>query len=308
MFATKIPNIEKYVLNFLKQIPYGKITTYKDLAIALGDEISVRAIGEILNKNKYPDKYPCYKVVLSSGEIGGYSLGIEEKKKRLEKEGIRIENGKVLNFENLLFTDFKTDFPLKKLREKEERMKKKIKLKPLKKYSVVAGVDVSYKEDVATCCYVSMDKNFNKIEKIIIKTKVKFPYIPTYFSYREGPIILKIMKKVKNKPDVIFIDGNGILHPRNFGIACWVGTILKIPTIGVAKKLLIGNIKRNYIFVNNKKVGCVVKIGKEKIFVSPGNLVDIKSAKEIAKKFIKYKIPEPLRLAHIFSSSKARAL
>jgi deoxyribonuclease V len=308
MFATKIPNIEKYVLNFLKQIPYGKITTYKHLAIALGDEISVRAIGEILNKNKYPNKYPCYKVVLSSGEIGGYSLGIEEKKKRLEKEGIRIENGKVLNFENLLFTDFKTDFPLKKLREKEERMKKKIKLKPLKKYSVVAGVDVSYKEDVATCCYVSMDKNFNKIEKIIIKTKVKFPYIPTYFSYREGPIILKIMKKVKNKPDVIFIDGNGILHPRNFGIACWVGTILKIPTIGVAKKLLIGNIKRNYIFVNNKKVGCVVKIGKEKIFVSPGNLVDIKSAKEIAKKFIKYKIPEPLRLAHIFSSSKARAL
>jgi len=308
MFATKIPNIEKYVLNFLKQIPYGKITTYKHLAIALGDEISVRAIGEILNKNKYPNKYPCYKVVLSSGEIGGYSLGIEEKKKRLEKEGIRIENGKVLNFENLLFTDFETDFPLKKLREKEERMKKKIKLKPLKKYSVVAGVDVSYKEDVATCCYVSMDKNFNKIEKIIIKTKVKFPYIPTYFSYREGPIILKIMKKVKNKPDVIFIDGNGILHPRNFGIACWVGTILKIPTIGVAKKLLIGNIKRNYIFVNNKKVGCVVKIGKEKIFVSPGNLVDIKSAKEIAKKFIKYKIPEPLRLAHIFSSSKARAL
>ncbi len=308
MDPTKIPNIERYVLSFLRQIPYGKITTYKHLAIALGDEISVRAVGEILNKNKYPNKYPCYKVILSNGEIGGYSLGIEEKKKRLEKEGIKIENGKVLNFENLLFTDFKTDFPLKKLIEDEKRMKKKMELKSLKNYSIVAGVDVSYKENFGVCSYVSMDKNFNEIEKIIIKTKVKFPYIPTYFSYREGPIILKIMKRVKNKPDVIFVDGNGILHPRNFGIACYVGTILKIPTIGVAKKLLIGNIKRDYVFVNNKKVGCVVKIGKEKIFVSPGNLIDIESSKEITKKFIKYKIPEPLRLAHLFSSLKARSL
>jgi O-6-methylguanine DNA methyltransferase len=81
----------------LRQIPKGKLTTYKQLAKAL--DTSPRAIGAILHTNNEPDKIPCYKVVMSNGHIGGYALGKTEKTKRLEREGIRIEKERVINLE-----------------------------------------------------------------------------------------------------------------------------------------------------------------------------------------------------------------
>jgi methylated-DNA-[protein]-cysteine S-methyltransferase len=91
----------KKLLNILKKIPKGKITTYSILAKKL--KTNPRAIARLLSKNPHPDKYPCYKVVLSSGKIGGYNLGVKEKIKRLKKEGIKIRNNIVVDFEKVLF-------------------------------------------------------------------------------------------------------------------------------------------------------------------------------------------------------------
>lgn len=80
------------VFQILKKIPRGKVTTYKHLAKAVGSR--PRAIGKMLNSNKNSD-YPCYKVVKSDGSLGGYNSGIERKKELLEREGIRVEKGKI---------------------------------------------------------------------------------------------------------------------------------------------------------------------------------------------------------------------
>lgn len=84
------------VLAIVKKIPKGKVMTYKEIAIKLGDKNLARTIGQILKRNPYPIVIPCHRVIRSDGKIGGYSLGIEKKKELLRKEGILIVGNKVI--------------------------------------------------------------------------------------------------------------------------------------------------------------------------------------------------------------------
>jgi len=93
---------QKKVLNLLTKIPKGKITTYKIIAQKLNTK-AYRAVGNILNKNKDPINYPCYKVIKSNGKIGGYSNGIKNKIKLLKKAGLKIKENKIKNFKEYLF-------------------------------------------------------------------------------------------------------------------------------------------------------------------------------------------------------------
>ncbi len=77
----------------LLKIPKGKVTSYKEIARALG--IHPRAAAILLSRNPSPDKYPCYKVVYSDGKLGGYTSGVREKMKRLKKDGIEIRKGRI---------------------------------------------------------------------------------------------------------------------------------------------------------------------------------------------------------------------
>ncbi len=83
------------VLQLTKKIPKGKLTTYSEIARALGKPRASRAVGNVLNKNECPDIVPCYRVVRSDGSVGGYSSGAEQKVGRLRKDGIEIKNGKI---------------------------------------------------------------------------------------------------------------------------------------------------------------------------------------------------------------------
>ena len=78
------------------------------------------------------------------------------------------------------------------------------------------------------------------IEKKVVKSTVVFPYIPTYLSFREYPLIKKVIAKIENKPTILMVDGNGILHPFGVGLASHVGVLQDISTIGIAKSLLCG--------------------------------------------------------------------
>lgn len=306
--VTKMENFDidlyNYTFNLIKQIPKGKISTYKEIAIALGDEISKRAVGVMLNCNENLEEISCYRVINSNGEIGGYKLGIEKKIELLKKDGFEIENNKVKNFEKYIFREFKTNYPLNKLRNIQEEIKRKILIEDVNEIENFCGIDVSYKgkcmnEKGIACLYVNGKVVF--AERII-----KFPYIPTYLFFREFPVIKDVIEKaikekiIEKENAVLLIDGNGILHPKNAGIASHIGVMLDMPTIGVAKKLLCGNIHKNEIFLNNKKVG--MKIGK--IYVSPGHKISLETSVKIVKKFLKFKNPEPLRLAHIFANRK----
>ena len=91
-------NIEKQVYKKLTEVPHGKVTTYGELAKAVGLKNGQRMIGQIMKKNPYPVIIPCHRVVKSDGKVGGYAYGENIKKNMLKKEGITIQNGKILDW------------------------------------------------------------------------------------------------------------------------------------------------------------------------------------------------------------------
>ena len=96
-------NLDKEIYKKLLEVPKGKITTYGELAKAVGLKNGQRAVGKIMNKNPYPVIIPCHRVVKSDGKIGGYAYGEEIKSDMLTREGIIIKNGKILDLENKIY-------------------------------------------------------------------------------------------------------------------------------------------------------------------------------------------------------------
>ena len=96
-------NFDQNVYKKLMDVPKGKITTYGDLAKAVGLKNGQRIIGKIMNKNPYPVLVPCHRVVMSTGKIGGYAYGEHVKMKMLSDEGIEITNGTIQSFDKKLF-------------------------------------------------------------------------------------------------------------------------------------------------------------------------------------------------------------
>lgn len=199
---------------------------------------------------------------------------------------------------------------LERLEKEQRRLSKKIKIIPLKKrVNLAGGCDVHYAGEKGIGVFVVMDRKFKIVEKKVYIGKISFPYIPGFLSYRELKFLLGAYRKLKKKPDIIFVDGNGILHPRRMGIASHLGILLKKPTIGCAKNLLIGEYKKielkrgnkSPVKYNSKILGyaLVTRDNTKPIFVSPGNLLDFKDVINYTLLFSKYRIPEPIRIAHI---------
>ncbi|MDH7506708.1 MAG: endonuclease V [Candidatus Thermoplasmatota archaeon] len=307
-------NLFKYAYNLVRQIPQGKISSYGAVAEALGDKIAARAVGRMMNQNPDADTMPCYKIVHSDGRLGGFGLGIDDKIRRLKQDKINVKNRKIVDFESVFFKDFKTEFPLKKLRKKQIELSKKVVLKDcFKKIETVAGVDIAYPEnefeDACGACVVVDYKTKEVVEKKTVLGKTSFPYISTYLAYRELPIIKKLVKSLNIKPTVFLFDGNGILHPYGIGLASHVGVALNMCSIGVAKSLLYGKIENNIVTIDGIKRGFVFfsseKI-KKPIYVSPGNKISFETSLKIVKNLSIYKIPEPLRQAHILAGKNLR--
>ena len=185
----------------------------------------------------------------------------------------------------------------------------------LEEINIIAGADVSYSSD-ETYAYASVVilklPELKLIEKLTIPQKINwyFPYIPGLLSFREAPFLLNVFKKIKNTPQLILFDGQGIAHPQRLGLATHLGIILNKPTIGCAKSLLYGkyeepvNLKgafTNLLEKNGELIGAVLRTRKKvkPIFVSCGYKIDLNLAIDVVLKCCpKYKIPEPLRLAH----------
>ncbi|MFQ6137379.1 MAG: deoxyribonuclease V [Candidatus Hydrothermarchaeales archaeon] len=173
----------------------------------------------------------------------------------------------------------------------------------------IAGADLGYRSEDAFCAIVVLDyRTLEVVERTAIKAGVNFPYIPTFLAFREIGPIREALKDLETKQDILLIDGHGIAHPRRMGIASHLGVLLDIPTIGVAKRLLCGEVEGKMelrkplpIIFNRKQVGWAVKTkkGTNPIYISPGHRVSLKSSLEIVLHCIKrHKLPEPSRLAH----------
>lgn len=304
-------NLFNYTYDLVRQIPAGMVSTYGAVAEGLGDKIAARAVGYMMNQNPNADTMPCYKIVQSDGKIGGFGLGIDNKKMRLKKDNIMVEGEEIVDFNKVVFRDFTTEYPLKKLRQEQIALSKKIVLKDnFDSIQTVAGIDVAYPknafEEACGACVVLDYISQQIIEKKCIFAPTSFPYISTYFFYREFPIIQRLLNTIKNKPTITLFDGNGILHPYRCGLASQCGLLLDIPTIGVAKRLLYGTMKNNIVTINNEPRGYAFissKTAKTPIFVSPGHHISLKTSLAVVQHLCRYKIPEPLRQAHMLATN-----
>ncbi len=311
----KIPDLYDEVYELLKQIPEGKVSTYKAIARALGDKSAARAVGKILSENENPDLYPCYKIVYSDGKVGNYRFGgTTEKTKRLAEDGIKIAGGKVIGCNNCLFEDFLSDAPLKKLLEYQKRFVAKTESVEFE-IKTIGGVDVSYSSNSsdAVAVYTLFDFKTNKMTDYMSHSaKIRFPYIPGYLSFRELPILSELIGKVKSAgkmADVVLVDGNGLLHPRGAGIASMLGAICNIKTVGVAKSLLCGTLgDEGFVRMNGKIAGKKITKGFKPVFVSAGWKTDLSAAVNIVTSTMIHRLAEPLRMAHILSRNLCKRL
>ncbi|MFX0102086.1 MAG: endonuclease V [Candidatus Hodarchaeota archaeon] len=202
-------------------------------------------------------------------------------------------------------------FELNELELIQERMRNQVVIKDgFEKLDYFCGCDVSYGiDDDAIVAFVTLDNDFNIVEKKKFYDKATFPYIPAFLSFREGPLIINNYTRLKVTPDVLFIDGHGIAHPRRLGLASYVGVKLHLPTIGIAKKNLCSEIpslpvnpsEKSPMYMDGLEVGHVMKTekGSNCIYVSPGNLISVPSSIMVVERMLKgHKLPEPSRLAH----------
>jgi deoxyribonuclease V len=203
---------------------------------------------------------------------------------------------------------------LLKARKIQERMRSKVRIAPYRGTPrFIAGVDAAFTDDcvaAAACLYSFPD--LTCLERTADIQELRFPYVLGYLAFREGPAIIAAVRKLARMPDIILVDGQGIAHLRRFGIACHIGVLLDIPSIGCAKTRLVGDYREpgvrkgswsdlNY---EGDVVGAVLRTrhGVRPLFVSPGHRIDKKGSIRFVMSCVgSYRIPEPLRCADAFS-------
>jgi deoxyribonuclease V len=173
----------------------------------------------------------------------------------------------------------------------------------------ICGIDVSYKGSIAYCSAVIINTKSDLIASVNIRHKVVYPYIPGLLFLRESGPLLNALRLLRSKSDfdILLIDGHGILHPRRCGLACYVGYSVDKPTIGVAKNMLCGSLRKDhFIEYDGTVLGYVIqKEGKRPVYISIGHKIGLKKSIQIVQKLTKdeERIPEPLRIADINSKN-----
>jgi deoxyribonuclease V len=304
--------------DIVNQVPKGMVTTYGAVARALGDDIAKRAVGVMLNTYGPPIKMPCHRVVYSGGGLGGFAYGLPSKVKLLAGENVEVKDDKIYNFENIFFNKFKTTYPLKKARKEQLRLAGKVKLKkPSKLPDLVLGLDASYlgtRAFAAGVLYSVKEKRQIKLFKI--EDKINWPYVPTYLGFREIPAFRPMIEHL-NDDAVLMLDGNGILHPFGFGIACHIGVETGMPSVGAAKSLLCGRHAsipskqgaNRPVLLGKRGIGAALRTSErgKPIYISPGHLMDMETAVKLTASVSRLRIPEPIRLAHIEATAMRRS-
>lgn len=312
-----LPDLWKETYDLVAQVPEGRVTTYGEVARALGDVVASRFVGLAMSKNDDIVRVPCRRVVQSDGYLGGYTGGGPAKKaKLLREEGIRISGGMVLDLEKVMFRDFKSGYPLRALRAKQHALSKRLFLEDsVSTIRRVAGIDVAYSGERAFASVVTMDYRTGEVLASRVQEGVsRFPYVPTYLAFREVPLVSPLIEEVDDET-VVMYDGNGILHPERFGIASHIGVSLDVPTIGVAKKLLcgiVGGTPRSLVrpvTVGDDLSGHALSrsAGGKPVYVSAGHAISPMGALEVSRRLLKHRVPEPTRLAHIEAETARRS-
>lgn len=203
----------------------------------------------------------------------------------------------------------------------------------------IGGLDISFivGDDInAAACYVIIDRDLQIVYQDVTMVQMTAPYIPGFLAFREANFLIDLVKRQRREapcitPEIIFVDGNGLLHPRQVGVACHIGVITGLPTVGVAKnlhqiqefgpeftresvrsRLNSVTMTGEYITLSTEKgrtLGAAVKTSSDSnnpVFVSVGSGLSLKTGIKIVNQVSRYRIPEPTRQADIISREYLR--
>ena len=185
----------------------------------------------------------------------------------------------------------------------------------------IAGVDIAAGRagEIATGAIVILSyPELRVVETSVAQGRLEFPYIPGLLSFRESPLSIVAGERLSITPDLILVDGQGIAHPRRFGLASHLGLLWDIPTIGCAKSLLCGSNEMpvtepgSYAKVidGGETIGVALRTraGSKPVYVSIGHKVNLETAIYWVLKCCRgYRLPEPTRLAHLAAGGKMKS-
>jgi deoxyribonuclease V len=211
--------------------------------------------------------------------------------------------------------------------EIQKRLRSQVRIQPLDvPVRLVAGCDISFNkfsDEVYAGIVVLKLPDLEVVARATAVTRARFPYIPGLLSFRETPALLDAWDQLSARPDVLMLDGQGLAHPRRFGIACHLGLLTDTPSLGCAKTVLVGKYEEpdaragSYSLMLHKgeTVGAAVRTRDRvaPVYISVGHLIDLKGAIEVALRCVRgypqkprYRIPEPTRLAHLLVNAIRR--
>ncbi len=298
------------IAGLVAQIPPGRVSTFADLAEGLGDGRAAMAVFRILRDSRPTGSH---RVVRATGEPAFPGATVT-----LRREGVRFTKGRLAGLDAVRWREFRGPRTLARLREEQRRLATRVETSDrLPDVRRVAGFDVSYADDIAFAAAVVMDPAGEEVlQRVAIETRADFPYIPGYLAYREFPAIEACFRRLDPAPDLLMIDGHGILHPARFGIASYAGVMLDRPSIGVAKSLLVGTPGptpresggSTHVRLDGETLGAALRSGRSRrmVYVSVGHRVSLSTALRITKRLCRTRIPEPLRRADIESKNDKR--
>ena len=180
----------------------------------------------------------------------------------------------------------------------------------------VAGVDCGFEEDgtiTRAAVAVLSFPDLQLRDQAIVRRPTTFPYIPGFLSFRETPAVLDALAELTIRPDLVLCDGQGLAHPRRFGIACHLGLLASIPAIGVAKSRLIGQHDQlpeergawQPLHDGREVIGAVLRtrVGTQPLYISIGHRISLPTAIDYVMRCTpKYRLPETTRQAHRLAS------
>lgn len=211
---------------------------------------------------------------------------------------------------------------MQQLLAKQNELKEQVVISPLddSKIEFIAGCDTAITDtQVFSVIVVFKYAELDTVEISTSYSQIPLPYIPGFLAFREVPNIVLAYEKLKQKPDIIMVDGHGIAHPRQMGIASHLGVTLNAPTIGVAKSKLVGEFEpleleqgsTSPLIYKDEEIAVVLRsrAGVNPIFVSPGHLCDMPSAMKLVLNTLHgHKLPEPTFIADKLSKSMKESL
>jgi deoxyribonuclease V len=191
---------------------------------------------------------------------------------------------------------------------------------PLGSFDRIAGCDIAYHTDddrLFAAVVVVRASDLSVVEERTVTGRANFPYVPGLLSFREIPPLLAAFAELSVPPDVVMLDGQGVAHPRRFGLACHLGLWLDRPCLGCAKSWLVGDHAEpgpaagdtSPLTTDAEQVGVVMRsaAGAKPVFVSPGHRIDVGSAAAVVRATLSgYRHPTPTRLAHV-AANRVRA-